>query len=531
MTKIAVVGCGPTCLYLLERLIEAPAPLDITLLDAGEEPGAGMPYAQAWNTDEMLCNAFSREIPPLAETLAHWLARQPRRVLSEWELDPRDVNARAFYPRTLIGAWLRDQLRLLCARARGAGHGVTLRSGTRVRDILPANDGVRLDLETPSGPASLQVDHAVLATGHAWPEAPELDGVALRSPWPAASLAKLPPVRIGVLGSSLSAIDVLVALGTAHGRFEETGGSVVWHPGPGAEGLRIAMVSRTGVMPEADFAYPFPYRPLRRLTDEALDAEIAAGPEGLLDRAFALLIAELEAEAPDWTAALEGTARSVEGFGPAWFAQRRAAGGLEAVAEGLAETRAAMVRGETIPHRYAMLRGHEAFDRVLRHLNEADWERLRTHLLPVFADCYAAVPHLSLARVIALHQAGVLSLHATGEAGLQRLPGGALRVATEDGDAVEVDLMVDARGQTAATLAALPFPTLVAALAAAERPVVAPFRLSSVDGPLPVHCLSLPQLLECHPFSQGLAGVAELARVVADDLIANLRVDDLPESM
>ena len=88
--------------------------------------------------------------------------------------------------------------------------------------------------------------------------------------------------------------------------------------------------------------------------------------------------------------------------------------------------------------------------------------------------------------------------------------------------------MIDARGQAAAPLAALPFPTLAAALAEPEAPLMAPFRLISADGPLPVHCLSLPQLLERYPFSQGLAGVAELARLAAEDLMAEFRKQDLP---
>jgi uncharacterized NAD(P)/FAD-binding protein YdhS len=43
-------------------------------------------------------------------------------------------------------------------------------------------------------------------------------------------------------------------------------------------------MSRTGILPEADFYCPIPYEPLSVLTEFVVESEIAKGSDGLLDR-------------------------------------------------------------------------------------------------------------------------------------------------------------------------------------------------------------------------------------------------------
>jgi hypothetical protein len=157
------------------------------------------------------------------------------------------------------------------------------------------------------------------------------------------------------------------------------------------------------------------------------------------------------------------------------------------------------------------------FEAALPHLTAAEWKTFRNHLLPVFADCYAAVPHLSLDRLVALHDAGVLDVVRSGDkARFLAGPQGGVIVRNGNKD-LAFEAMVDARGQTSAPPADLPFPTLVNDLTDPDRPVEAPFRLalrgqSGTD----VICLSMPQVLERYPFSQGLPNCDALAeRAVA----------------
>lgn len=510
--RIGIIGSGPMGTYLLQHLTAHPDPLDITVIEAESLAGPGMPYRAGTNAPYMLCNAFSREIPPIGPTLADWLRDLPEGRLADWGLTPGDISSRDFYPRVLLGQYLRAGFLVVCEAARVAGHRVTVLTGTRATDVLPRDGGAGVAVEGRDGARILAFDRVAIATGHDWPAAPRIGGATLVSPWPHGNVTALPPGRIGILGSALSAVDVAVALGHAHGRFAEGEGRVTWTPGRGAEGLRVTMVSKQGILPEADFWYPHLYEPLRHVTDAAMAAEIAQGPDGLLDRAFAVLWRELAEDDPAFAADLALDPPAPETFADGYFARRRRLGAFRALREGLREARDTMRRRETIPFRYALLRGHAPFDALLPHLTAGDLDRFRAHLLPVFADAYAAVPHLSLERIAAMHEAGALDILASGEdAGFADRPGGGVRVAI--GEATYAfDAMVDARGQAPAKAGDLPFPTLVAALADPDAPVDAPPALALGGGaPSAVLCLALPQLLERHPFAQGLAECHELA--------------------
>jgi len=517
--KLCVVGSGAMGIYLVKRLISQRIPVSIDVFEATDEAGTGMPYSPGMNADYMLCNAFSREIPPVTRPLIDWLESQPPRELSDWELSTHDLNARAFYPRTLIGEYLGSEFADLCSKAKDAGFELTVHTGCKVQDISVSGSQALITYSRNREEAHKQFDIVLIATGHKWATAPMIDEARLVSPWPYTEIEALPEGPIGVLGSSLSAIDVVIALGHAHGRFEENGDRVTWLPHSLESDLRITMVSRNGVMPEGDFYYTFPYEPLHHLTEDAVAKEIAKGKDGLLQRTFELLCAELDAADADYLEDLGQEARTLDGFAQAYFAPRQETGGLAAVKEDLAELRKSMKKRETVPYRYALLRGHEVFGNILPHLSEEDYEEFSQKLMPVFGDCYAAVPHLSLARIVAMYDAGVLELCATAKgATFTEAEDGQISVETEDGSRT-FQAVVDARGQSAEPLSKLPFPSLAARFPEDAAPVLEPFRLDTGDsGSSQIYCLALPQILERYPFSQGLANCDILAKHVVGDL-------------
>ena len=519
--EIAIVGGGATALYCLKHLFTQGAfssPIAVTLFESGLHFGKGMPYDEALNADYMLCNAFSREIPPVTETLLQYLKGLPPRELTAWELSEHDLSARAFYPRVLIGEYLHSEFERLCNAAEQLGHRVTLKPDTRVTDVLNRAQGATV--VSDAGDA-WTFDKIILATGHVWPRQPTIGQAKLLSPWPYTNITSLPATNIGILGSSLSAIDIAMALAFTHGTFEEQDGALSWRGNADAADLKITMISKMGVMPEGDFYYPFPYQPLKILSPEAVAAEVRRGGDGLLERLFRLLHEELKASDPDYIASLGASAGTLEGFSTAYFKARRELGGLDAVKRDFRKTRASMRERRTIPYRYALLRAHENFDLALRALTPRDWDRFQSSLLPVFTDCYAAVPHLSLARIIALHDAGVLEIRESGDdAEFRTSAQGGITVAAGD-DTFHFDAMIDARGQAPAALAKLPFPGLVRSLKDDTAPLAEPFRLELSTGPSNVYCLSMPQLLERHPFSQGLAEAEKHARVVVGDIASS----------
>ncbi len=479
-----------------------------------------MPYDRRFNADYMLCNAFSREIPPPTRSLLQWLTTLPPRELGSWELSDHDLDARAFYPRVLIGEYLEHEFHALCEQAEALGHHIDLHPETAVTDIIPSPDLIEVETHTHG---ALSFDHVIIATGHVWPQEPRIDRAQLVSPWPYTAITSLPARNIGILGSSLSAIDIVMALAFTHGTFNENGDTVTWQANPETAPLKITMLSKMGIMPEADFYYPFPYQPLKVFTPEAVRAEMSHGSAGLLSRLFALFRKELQVSDPDYVKRLELSAETVRVFSEAYFRSRRQLGGLEAVKKDFTRARASMRNRETIAYRYTLLRAHENFDLALRALNEDDWHEFQTFLLPVFSDCYAAVPHLSIARIIALHDSGVLHLKETGDdARFCNTDAGGVEVSVGE-DKLSFDAMIDARGQAAAPLAELPFSRLVQSLSG-DQPVTAPFALKTANGSRSrVYCLAMPQLLERHPFSQGLVNCDENAGVVAEDLLRRIK--------
>ncbi|SQA99383.1 Uncharacterized protein conserved in bacteria [Cedecea neteri] len=66
--------------------------------------------------------------------------------------------------------------------------------------------------------------------------------------------ARIPPCKVGILGTSLSGIDAAMAVVIQHGEFVQTDdGHLEFLLDEGSEGLEIVLMSRSGILPEADF--------------------------------------------------------------------------------------------------------------------------------------------------------------------------------------------------------------------------------------------------------------------------------------
>ena len=78
LSNIAVIGSGPTALYLFQYIWEHIDVLKnrmdrITIFEKESIIGAGMPYSSSNNDIYNLANISSEEIPMLHESLGDWL--------------------------------------------------------------------------------------------------------------------------------------------------------------------------------------------------------------------------------------------------------------------------------------------------------------------------------------------------------------------------------------------------------------------------------------------------------------------------
>lgn len=548
MTNIAIIGSGPTGIYTLKRLIESDTPLSITVYEASAEPGMGTPYHPRANDRAMLANIASIELPAVAETLTAWLRRQTPQSLEMMGVQPENIGEREFYPRIVLGAYFHDQFSLLLKTAALKGHVVDVRAAHRVVDVRLEEDTVRIEVKR-QGDTDEQTsfDHVVMATGHDWPDKTETSPGYFVSPWPAANLDTIADVSVGVLGTSLSGIDAVVSVATSHGSFllDDTM-TVQYHTAAGPD-FHITMMSRKGLLPEADFYCPIPYEPLTIFTEDAVNRLIEEKPGLLLDEVFELFRKQLYASDPDYAEKIGLGLLSVETVSKAYFAERDSYDPFTWAALNLGEAKANKASKTTVAWRYAILRMHEIVLKAVPKLNDIDLKRFHKHFKTLFVDDYATVPHQSIERLLALHRAGRLSVLKLGSdysletEGVER---GAVVVV--DDESHVFDAFIDATGQHAVTAWDMPFKSLIeqglvreartdkASNMLAANEDTAKVATGGIDlddkfrpkfeKPLcrNLYCISIPFLLHKLPFVQGITSAEELGTLVGSAILEDV---------
>ncbi|BFU45572.1 FAD/NAD(P)-binding protein [Krasilnikovia sp. MM14-A1004] len=227
MLRLAVIGGGPSAACMVAavaRRVVAVSPVDITVF----EPGPNLWRGQVFQCDgdEVLANV------PMAEMSARtWDREHGVRWLHEQGLGAWAAES-VFPSRSLVGRYLQDAAELAVTAMVAGGSQVRVEARAvqaLVRDeghLIAYGDGWR------AGP----FDHAVLCPG----APPSYDPYGLagaagyhRDPYPLRdSLADVPVrARVGIVGSGLTAVDVVMAL-RARG-----------HQGP------ISLASRRGLLP------------------------------------------------------------------------------------------------------------------------------------------------------------------------------------------------------------------------------------------------------------------------------------------
>ena len=127
-------------------------------------------------------------------------------------------------------------------------------------------------------------------------------------------------------------------------------------------------------------------------------SEIDKGPDGLLDRIFALMVKELELADPRWCQAIALGTLNADTLRDARFEDRKST----VLSPGRSESErsgAQQARKRTVARRYTVLRLHEVVQAIVPSLNEHDRERFKSGLERVFIDNYAAIPPQSIRRV------------------------------------------------------------------------------------------------------------------------------------
>jgi Uncharacterized protein conserved in bacteria len=517
MKKVAIVGVGPTGIYTFHALVEHGEPLAVTLYERGKEAGVGMPYDNENTAALMLANIASIEIPPIFTTYLEWLRTQNDAWLARFNIDRATLHERQFLPRVILGDYYRHQFLALVKKAEQAGFIVNVREACDVIDIRVVQHGVEIWTEGENEPHSF--DFVAMATGHLWPDDENAPRNYFPSPWTGLMDAQIAACRVGIMGASLSGLDAAMAVAIQHGEFVvENDDTVRFDLHRESRGLQLTLMSRSGILPEADFYCPLPYEPLTIATEKAIESVIAEGAEGLLDRVFQLIVAELEHADPQWCKRVALSRLNADTVAKAWFADRKKHDPFQWAQSNLREVERNKREKHTVPWRYTVLRLHEVVETIVPHLNEQDRQRFKKGLARIFIDNYAAIPSESIRRLLALREAGILRLLALGNDYGMKAEDSQTTIMTADAHHV-FDVFIDARGQKALKTRDLPFPSLREQLLACgdEIPDVAEdYTLQepeSARGRLAFG--ALPWLMHDRPFVQGLVVCAEIGAAMA----------------
>lgn len=557
MTNVAIIGSGPTGIYTLKRLVESEVPLSITVYEASADPGMGTPYHPRANDRAMLANIASIELPAVSERMTDWLRRQKPRELEALGVSADNIGEREFYPRIVLGAYFQDQFQSLLAKAVRKGHVVDVRAGHRVTDVKLERSSILIEVTRQDGRSEqTQFDHVVMATGHDWPDKTETKPGYFVSPWPAANLDTIGDVSVGVLGTSLSGIDAVVSVATSHGSFLLDETLAVQYHTAAEPGFHITMMSRKGLLPEADFYCPIPYEPLTIFTEAEVERLIENKPDRLLDELFALFRKQLFASDPGYAEKIGLGMLTVETIAKAYFAERDSYDPFTWAALNLGEAKANKASKTTVAWRYAILRIHEVILNAVPKFNDVDLQRFHKYFKTLFVDDYATVPHQSIERLLALHRAGRLSVLKLGSDYTLDTDGVERGAAVDmKGERRAFDAFVDATGQHAVTAWNIPFKSLIEqGLVREARTTKASNLLAANDDTAVIatggidlddkfrprfeeplcrnlYCISIPFLLHKLPFVQGITSAEQLGTLVGSAIVDDISGSTLASSI
>lgn len=270
--NMALIGSGASAIYLLNQIATHTGKLSgfldsITILEKTSLAGCGMPYHPETTDVHNLSNISSEELPELPETFYDWLLARDPDQLRDWLIDPAEIDKSEVYGRLPLGAYLHAQYRTLLSRITAASIAVSEETRCNVTDIFPDDSGGKFHIET-SDRERMTFDSVVIATGHCWSGEDDAENGYYSSPWP---ISKILPaegeyrnVRIGTLGASLSAFDVISSLSHRHGDFRKNGEHLTYHPFPGTENFHLTMHSADGWLPHLQFSQDEPFRVIYR---------------------------------------------------------------------------------------------------------------------------------------------------------------------------------------------------------------------------------------------------------------------------
>ncbi|SFZ89287.1 FAD-NAD(P)-binding [Flaviramulus basaltis] len=271
LSNIAIVGSGPTAIYLLNNIWKHIDILkddikSITIFEKEKISGMGMPYHPNTTDIYNLANISSEEIPKLPQTLGDWLRQQERKSLHHFNIKDMPIDDTKVYSRVAMGHYFHEQFKQLITSLTFKGIKVVERCESEVIDITKSKED-EIEIKDVHGKL-YTFSTVIIANGHVWKEKDKPESGYFASPWP---IHKLLPKKdtyynfpIGTLGASLSAFDVITSLSHRHGKFIMIRDELKYIKHKEASRFKIVLHSAEGWLPHLQYEQQEPMREIYR---------------------------------------------------------------------------------------------------------------------------------------------------------------------------------------------------------------------------------------------------------------------------
>lgn len=456
MINIGILGGGPAALFLMKHLIHInDTHISITIIEKTNQLGAGMPYSTQGACTEHVTNVSDNEIPELVTPIHDWIMEAPEQLLRQYNINEHNFNEYKVLPRLFFGQYLSAQFDKLLTQAKENGIAVQVLYNTTALNIFDDTVSGKVKVETSK--KELAFDRVIICTGHNWPTRYEGEVTGwFDSPYPPSKLQGLNNYSVAVRGASLSAIDVIKTLARNNGAFSKNeNGKLLYHLNEGSENFKIVLHSLYGLMPAVRFHLDDTHlSPEEALTFEEIQ-QLRNENDGYvpLDYLFEQKFkAPLKISSPDFYEKIRHM--NMEAFVQHMLALRERLDAFQLLKAEYTEAEKSIKRKASVFWKEQLGSLSYIINYPAKHFCAEDMLRHKKILMPLISIIIAYIPQSSCNELLALYDAGILSLTAVDPSSnvVPGPDGGAEYTHTDDEGIKHINhynLFVDAIGQPA----------------------------------------------------------------------------------
>jgi len=416
--KIAIIGGGPSGLFMYKRLVESKRKdLQIDIFERSTHLGAGMPYSEEGANEEHITNVSDNEIPVIYNSIADWVKTAPKPLLKKYNINAKNFNEYKVLPRLFFGEYLIAQFNLLQKFAAKKGITTNVHLGVVVEDVIdhPRKKQVGVKVQ---GQDVIEFDQLIICTGHNWPKKYE-DKIPeyFDSPYPPEKMLLKLNHPVGLMGSSLTAIDAIRTLAKANGKFAEgKDGKLSYTLNAGSEGFKLVMHSRNGLLPAIRFHLEDPHLGKGGTLIKADIQKHIKENDGFVSLDFLFeqnFKARFVKEDPGFYKKIKDL--TLEEFVEKMMAYREKAEPFELFKREYIEAEKSIRKKESVYWKEALAILSFTMNYPAKYLSAEDMQRLQQVLMPLISIVIAFVPQSSCRVLFALHDAGILDIVEVGD--------------------------------------------------------------------------------------------------------------------